>query len=52
MAVRCDTYNQVAVLSIEGDLTGDTALALRKTVDEQIHQKQIADFVIDFERSG
>jgi anti-anti-sigma factor len=52
MAVRCDAYNQVAVLTVEGDLTGDTAAALRKSAEEQIHQKQIVDFVIDFERSG
>ena len=52
MAVRCDAYNQVAVLTVEGDLTGDNALALRKNAEEQIHQKQIADFVIDFERCG
>lgn len=47
MAVRCEDYNDVCVLCVDGELTTENAGLLRKTVDECIEQKRIVDFVID-----
>ena len=52
MGVKCEQYNQVCVISLEGDLTGDNAQATRKKVEEQIDQRQLVDFVVDFEKAG
>ena len=52
MGVKCEEYNQVCVISLEGDLTGENAQATRKKVEEQIDQRQLVDFVVDFEKAG
>lgn len=50
MPIRSDDYNQVCVLGVEGDLSGDNAVALRHSAEEKINNKQIVDFVIDLEK--
>lgn len=50
MAVRCDQYNQVCVLTIDGDLVADNVQQCRRIVDGQIEQHRIADFVLDLEK--
>ena len=52
MPVKCEEYNQVCVVSVEGDLTGENAQAARKAVEERVDQRQIVDFVVDFEKAG
>ena len=52
MGVKCEEYNQVCVISLEGDLSGENAQATRKKVEEQIDQRQLVDFVVDFEKAG
>ena len=52
MGVKCEEYNQVCVISLEGDLSGENAQATRKKVEEQIDQRQVVDFVVDFEKAG
>ena len=52
MAVRVDEYNQVAVMTVEGDLTADNAAILRKNVEERIEKRHIADFIVDLEHCG
>ncbi|MCY2953330.1 MAG: STAS domain-containing protein [Planctomycetota bacterium] len=49
MPLRCDEYNRVCVMGIDGDLSGDNAAALRKNAEERIDTKQVADFVVDLE---
>ncbi len=50
MPMTCDDYNQVCVIGVDGDLSGDVAAQLRKTADERIESKQMVDFVIDLEK--
>jgi anti-anti-sigma factor len=49
---KCEDYNNVCVLSLDGDLSGEANLIVRKLADERVDQRQIVDFVIDFEKAG
>jgi anti-anti-sigma factor len=50
MPVRCDQYEQVCVITIEGDLSAENAAEVRKIAQEHIDNKQMIDFVIDMEK--
>ena len=50
MAVKCDEYNHIGVLTVEGDFTADNAAALKKLVEERMVGRQLADFVVDLEK--
>src|SRR5437763_16345644 len=52
MAIRCDEYNDVCVVTLDGDLSGDAGAALRRAADERIEQKRTVDFVIDMSKAG
>ena len=52
MPVKCEQYNQVCVMAVNGDLDGDNAALVRKAAEEHIDQKQVVDFIIDLEKSG
>jgi anti-anti-sigma factor len=52
MAIKCEEYNNVCVIAVDGDLAGDSSKALRKTAEERVEQLRIVDFVVDFERAG
>jgi anti-anti-sigma factor len=52
MPIKCEEYNQVCVIAVDGDLVGENAQAMRKSVDEQIDTRQVVDFVVDFEKAG
>jgi anti-anti-sigma factor len=52
MSIRCEDHDGVCVATVGGDLSGESAAALLKAVGERIEQRQIVDFVIDFESSG
>jgi anti-anti-sigma factor len=52
MAIKCEEYNNVCVIAVEGDLTGEASKELRKAAEERVEQLRIVDFVVDFERSG
>jgi len=49
MPLRCDEYNRVCVITVDGDLAGDNAQALRQQSDDRIDNRQLVDFVIDLE---
>ena len=51
MAIKCEEYNKVCVMSVEGDFAADQLAAARKAFDQRIDERQIVDFVIDFEMS-
>jgi anti-anti-sigma factor len=51
MPVRCDEYNQVCVMTLDGELTADNAAALRKAAEERIDNRQIVDFIVDLEKA-
>jgi anti-anti-sigma factor len=50
MPLKSEDYNNVCVISIDGDLAGSANEAVRKTAEERIDHRQIVDFVIDFEK--
>ena len=52
MPLKCEDYNQVCVMSIEGDLSGEVCAVIRKTADERIETRHIVDFVVDCEKCG
>ena len=52
MAVRCEEYNQVCVLSVDGDLTAENAGHLRTNSEERITNRQVVDFIVDLEKCG
>lgn len=49
MPVKADDYEQICVLTVDGDLSAETAVAVRKTVEDSIDQRQIVNFILDFE---
>lgn len=49
--VKCEEYNQVCVLTIEGDFSAEEIAPARKAFEEQVEKKQIVDFVVDLEKS-
>jgi anti-anti-sigma factor len=52
MAIKCEEYNQVCVISLGTDFVGPEIAQARASVDEYVDQRQIVDFVFDFEKSG
>jgi anti-anti-sigma factor len=52
MPVKCEQYNQVAVLALSGDFIGEETEETRRIIDKQIDEKRLVDFVIDFEKAG
>jgi len=52
MPIKCEDYNNVCVMTLDADLSGEANEAVRKLAEERVDQKQIVDFVIDFEKAG
>ena len=52
MGVKSEEYSQVCVMEIQGDFLAETAAEAKKTLEEKIDQRQIVDFVIDFQKCG
>ncbi|MGD1277086.1 MAG: STAS domain-containing protein [Tepidisphaeraceae bacterium] len=52
MGLKCEEYNQICVLEVQGDFLGETAAAAKKTLEEQIEQRRLVDFVVDFQKCG
>ncbi len=52
MAIKCEEYNSVCLIALGGDLSGEVTQELRKSVDERVEQRQLVDFVVDFEKAG
>ncbi len=52
MPVKSEFYDSVCVLSPDGDLTITEGDAARTLVDEAIDDRQVVDFVVDFEACG
>src|SRR5687767_2917066 len=51
--LKCEDYNNVCVISLHGDLTVEgAAAALRRAAEERIDNRQIVDFVVDFEKAS
>jgi anti-sigma B factor antagonist len=50
MPVRCDEYEDVAVLVVEGDLVDENSRALRQHAEQRADDARFADFVVDLEK--
>ena len=52
MTIKCDEYNGICVLSIDGDFSGEAGAAVRRCAVERMEQRQAANFIVDLEKSG
>ncbi|HMB95690.1 MAG TPA: STAS domain-containing protein [Tepidisphaeraceae bacterium] len=52
MAIKCEEYNQVCVMSVDGDLAAEQIAPARKTFEDLIDKRQVVDYVVDFEKCG
>ena len=51
MPLKCDQYNQVCVISLDGDFSGEQIQSARNSFEEKVDREHIIDFVVDFEKS-
>lgn len=49
MPIKCDEYDHVCVIAVNGEFTGADTEQVRKAVDERLASRRAVDFVIDFE---
>jgi anti-anti-sigma factor len=52
MTIKCEEYSQVCVMEVQGDFMAETAAMAKKSLEDQIEQRRLVDFVIDFQKSG
>jgi anti-sigma B factor antagonist len=52
MSVKCEEYSQVCVIEVQGDLLAETATAAKKAIEDHVEQRQIVDYVVDFQKCG
>ena len=52
MPVKCEEYNKVCVMTLDGDFIGDEVEPARKAFENRVETQQIVDFIIDFEKCG
>jgi anti-anti-sigma factor len=52
MPIKCEEYNKVCVMALDGDFLGEQVVELRKVFEDRIDHQHIVDFVVDFEKSG
>lgn len=52
MPVKCEEYDQVCVMTVDGDLVGDNTLLARRIFEEQIDQRRILGLIVDCEKTG
>lgn len=49
MGIRCDEYNGVCVVAVQGDLSGDAVVETRRVVDESLARADAPGFVFDLD---
>ena len=49
MNISCEEYDQVAVVTIDGELSQDTIEAFKNTVQESVRDGHV-DFIVNFEK--
>jgi anti-anti-sigma factor len=50
MPVTCEEYNQVCVLTVDGDFVGEQIKQAKASIDDAMDKRQVVDFVFDFEK--
>ena len=51
MPVKCEEYNMVCVMTLIGDFAADDVANARALANDRIENRQIVQFVLDFEKS-
>lgn len=51
MPVKHDQYGQVCVITVEGELSAESAAAVRTIAEQHINAKHVTDYVIDLEKA-
>src|SRR5271168_4988541 len=51
MSVKCEEYSGTCVMEVQGDFLGDTAALAKKSMEQYITSRQLADFIVDFQKS-
>jgi anti-anti-sigma factor len=52
MPVKCDEYNGVCVLAIDGDFCADMGAHVKRLAEQRIKDRKVVDFVLDLEKSS
>jgi anti-anti-sigma factor len=52
LAIKCDEYNGICVLAVDGDLTADASAQIKKLASERIDKRQLVEFVVDLQRAA
>ena len=52
MPIKCEEYNGVCVLSVDGDLTDENSAAVRRIADERAGPDQANQFVVDLQKAS
>jgi anti-anti-sigma factor len=50
MSIRAEEYDRVCVLTVDGDLANDEAVALRQLVDARAADGRVMNLVVDLEK--
>lgn len=50
MPLKCEDYNQVCIMTLDGDFVAAETEAARKAIEEMIENRRIVDAVIDLEK--
>jgi anti-anti-sigma factor len=50
MPIKCEEYSQVGVVEVHGNLAAPAVADTKKAMEERIDQRQIVDFIIDFQK--
>jgi anti-anti-sigma factor len=52
MGIKCEEYGNICVMAAGGDFVGEANVEARAAVEQRVEQKQIVDFVVDFEKAS
>ena len=52
MSVKCEEYNRVCVMTLDGDFAAEDIAAVRAHAEDRMENRQIVQFVLDFEKAG
>lgn len=52
MPIKYEEYDHVCIATLDADFVGAEAAGFRKHIEQLIENRQIVDFVIEFEKSG
>ncbi len=52
MPIKCEEYNKVCVMTLDGDFAAEDVSAARRAAEQAIEARNIVQFVLDFEKAG